>query len=228
MAPTSARTARLVERQRLYQLIRQQGAVRDHTFEIEFLDPGVQRTRLRSAEETDMRLQRLRFRFAAVALTALVGVGRLRASGGRRLRNSRHPRSTRRRRACGYRDRRLRRGLLLGRPGRVPARSGRAQRRVGLRRRRISANAHYEIVGSGTTGHAETVQITYDPSKVTYGKLLQVFFLRGARPDAVQHAGSRSRHAIPVDDLSGGRKATRDRRGVHRAARPTHVYEGTS
>jgi len=38
------------------------------------------------------------------------------------------------------------------------------------------ANAHYEIVGSGTTGHAETVQITYDPSKVTYGKLLQVFF----------------------------------------------------
>ena len=37
-------------------------------------------------------------------------------------------------------------------------------------------NAHYEIVGTGTTGHAETVQITYDPSKVTYGKLLQVFF----------------------------------------------------
>src|SRR5215831_11014700 len=28
--------------------------------------------------------------------------------------------------------------------------------------------AHYEMVGSGTTGHAETVQITYDPSKVPY------------------------------------------------------------
>ena len=37
-------------------------------------------------------------------------------------------------------------------------------------------NAHYEIVGTGSTGHAETVQITYDPSKVTYGKLLQIFF----------------------------------------------------
>jgi peptide-methionine (S)-S-oxide reductase len=38
------------------------------------------------------------------------------------------------------------------------------------------ANAHYEIVGTGSTGHAETVQITYDPAKVTYGKLLQIFF----------------------------------------------------
>ncbi len=39
-----------------------------------------------------------------------------------------------------------------------------------------AVNAHYEIVGTGSTGHAETVQIMYDPSKVTYGKLLQIFF----------------------------------------------------
>ena len=36
--------------------------------------------------------------------------------------------------------------------------------------------AHYELVGEGDTGHAETVQITYDPSKVSYGKLLQIYF----------------------------------------------------
>ena len=36
--------------------------------------------------------------------------------------------------------------------------------------------AHYEIVESGTTGHAESVQVTYDPSKVSYGQLLEVFF----------------------------------------------------
>jgi peptide-methionine (S)-S-oxide reductase len=36
--------------------------------------------------------------------------------------------------------------------------------------------AHYEIVEQGNTGHAESVQITYDPSKISYGKLLQVFF----------------------------------------------------
>src|SRR5262245_7742000 len=36
--------------------------------------------------------------------------------------------------------------------------------------------AHYEMVGTGRTGHAESVQVTYDPSAVTYGQLLQVFF----------------------------------------------------
>src|SRR5882757_2007836 len=36
-------------------------------------------------------------------------------------------------------------------------------------------NAVYETVGSGSTGHAESVEITYDPSKVTYGQLLQVY-----------------------------------------------------
>ena len=36
--------------------------------------------------------------------------------------------------------------------------------------------AVYEKVGTGTTGHAEAVQITFDPRVVTYGRLLQLFF----------------------------------------------------
>jgi peptide-methionine (S)-S-oxide reductase len=36
--------------------------------------------------------------------------------------------------------------------------------------------AMYELVGSGLTGHAESVKITYDPKKVSYGTLLQIFF----------------------------------------------------
>jgi peptide-methionine (S)-S-oxide reductase len=36
--------------------------------------------------------------------------------------------------------------------------------------------AYYEIVSTGTTGHAESVRITYDPHVITYGKLLQIFF----------------------------------------------------
>src|SRR5262245_38787945 len=36
--------------------------------------------------------------------------------------------------------------------------------------------AHYEAVGTGTTGHAESVQITFDPRQVTYGQLLRIFF----------------------------------------------------
>ena len=38
------------------------------------------------------------------------------------------------------------------------------------------ASAVYELIGSGMTGHAEAVQITYDPKQVTYAQLLQVFF----------------------------------------------------
>lgn len=36
--------------------------------------------------------------------------------------------------------------------------------------------ARYPIVGTGQTGHAESVRVTYDPSQVSYGQLLQVFF----------------------------------------------------
>ncbi|MGV0029343.1 peptide-methionine (S)-S-oxide reductase MsrA [Phormidesmis priestleyi] len=39
-----------------------------------------------------------------------------------------------------------------------------------------AATAHYEIVGSGITGHAESVQITYDPSQISYGQLLKIYF----------------------------------------------------
>ena len=36
--------------------------------------------------------------------------------------------------------------------------------------------ADYQMVSTGTTGHAESVQITYDPKKISYGKILQIFF----------------------------------------------------
>jgi peptide-methionine (S)-S-oxide reductase len=39
-----------------------------------------------------------------------------------------------------------------------------------------AASAHYDIVSTGKTGHAESVQITYNPRKISYGQLLKVFF----------------------------------------------------
>jgi len=39
-----------------------------------------------------------------------------------------------------------------------------------------SGSAHYYVVGTGTTGHAESVQIVFDPHVVSYGQILQVYF----------------------------------------------------
>ena len=51
------------------------------------------------------------------------------------------------------------------------------------------ATAHYELVSNGNTGHAESVQIIYDPSKVTYGTLLRVFFSVAHDPTEINRQG---------------------------------------
>lgn len=50
-------------------------------------------------------------------------------------------------------------------------------------------SAVYKLVGSGQTGHAEAVQITYDPKKISYGKLLQVFFSVSHDPTQLNRQG---------------------------------------
>ena len=49
--------------------------------------------------------------------------------------------------------------------------------------------AHYEMVGSGATGHAEAVKITFDPSKISYGKILQVYFSVAHDPTELNRQG---------------------------------------
>ena len=50
-------------------------------------------------------------------------------------------------------------------------------------------SARYEKVGRGDTGHAEAVRITYDPSRITYGKLLQIFFAVAHDPTELNRQG---------------------------------------
>jgi peptide-methionine (S)-S-oxide reductase len=52
-----------------------------------------------------------------------------------------------------------------------------------------AASADYRKVSSGTTGHAESVLVTYDPSQVTYGQLLKVFFSVAHDPTELNRQG---------------------------------------
>lgn len=49
--------------------------------------------------------------------------------------------------------------------------------------------AEYELVSSGDTGHAESVKVTYDPSQITYGELLRVFFSVAHDPTELNRQG---------------------------------------
>jgi peptide-methionine (S)-S-oxide reductase len=52
-----------------------------------------------------------------------------------------------------------------------------------------SNTAQYETVSTGTTGHAESVKITYDPSQVSYAELLRVFFSVATDPTELNRQG---------------------------------------
>jgi peptide-methionine (S)-S-oxide reductase len=52
-----------------------------------------------------------------------------------------------------------------------------------------ASTAHYEIVSGGQTGHAESVQVVYDPSQISYGQLLQIFFSVAHDPTQLNQQG---------------------------------------
>lgn len=49
--------------------------------------------------------------------------------------------------------------------------------------------AHYEIVSTGATGHAESLKITYDPSEISYGSLMRIFVSVAANPTELDYQG---------------------------------------
>jgi peptide-methionine (S)-S-oxide reductase len=52
-----------------------------------------------------------------------------------------------------------------------------------------ASTAEYELVGTGRTGHAESVRITYDPSQISYGQLLKIFFSVAHDPTELNRQG---------------------------------------
>src|SRR5258708_10309189 len=51
------------------------------------------------------------------------------------------------------------------------------------------ATAHYQMVGTETTGHAESVEITFDPKRISYGQLLRLYFAVAHDPTELNRQG---------------------------------------
>src|SRR5207249_4713703 len=89
-------------------------------------------------------------------------------------------------------------------------------------------NPTYEQVTTGTTGHAEAVQIAYDPSKVSYEKLLEVFWrnIDPLTPNAqfCDH-GSQYRSAIFYHDETQKKLAEKSKQVVQRRFKQSVVTE---
>lgn len=98
-----------------------------------------------------------------------------------------------------------------------------------------AANARYERVSRGDTGHAEAVKVDYDPRQVSYGQLLQVFFAVAHDPTQLNRQGpdhgSQYRSAIFSDDarqLAASRAyvGQLQQAGVYRAPIVTQIASG--
>src|SRR5207237_359057 len=94
------------------------------------------------------------------------------------------------------------------------------------------ATAQYETVSSGRTGHAESVQIVFDPKEVSYGELLQVYFSVVHDPTELNRqgpdTGTQYRSSIFYADDSQKRIAQAyiaqlDKARIFRTAIVTHV-----
>jgi len=81
------------------------------------------------------------------------------------------------------------------------AHQGSGRRRFPVTPAGTSKARNYDMVGTGSTGHAESVAVTFDPQQISYGKILQIYFSVRAQSDRARPAGARCRHQYRLGDL---------------------------
>ena len=118
------------------------------------------------------------------------------------------------------------RRLLLVYRGRVSALEGGAVGRFRLYRWHRSRYPTYRQVCSGMTGHAEAIQITYDPRVISYEELLEVFW-KTHDPTTLNQPGQRLRHSVPFGDLLSRRRAEGTGGTLQAKARRSRRFPGT-
>ncbi len=88
-------------------------------------------------------------------------------------------------------------------------------------------NPTYEQVSSGTTGHAESIQITYDPQKISYQKLLDVFWVNidpTVKDQQFCDKGSQYRSAIFYENEEQKKLAEESKEKLLKEGKVKHVY----
>ena len=88
------------------------------------------------------------------------------------------------------------------------------------------ATAEYEIVSTGTTGHAESVQITFDPKQISYGEILRIYFSVATDPTQLnrQFPDSGPQYRGEIFFLNAVQKTVAERYVAQLEA--AHVYRG--
>ena len=100
-----------------------------------------------------------------------------------------------------------------------------------------AATAHYRMVGSGTTGHAEAVAVSFDPAEISYGEILRIYFSVAHDPTELNRqgpdVGTQYRSAIFPRDAAQAKVAQAyidqlDVAGVYDAPIATTIEPGRS
>lgn len=85
-------------------------------------------------------------------------------------------------------------------------------------------SARYDVVSRGSTGHAESVQVVYDPSKVSYGQLLKIFFSVAHNPTQLDRQGPDSGPQYRSEIFATDAEQQRIAQAYIRQLEAAHVY----